>query len=371
MDVWGLRALVCVLVVVGCSVAFVTAPGVAGADAGTQSAAFQEDADQSLELEDADRIHIDVFIAENGTANVAVDYQFHLDDGNSSPAEWERLREDIESNPETYTAAERAKWNETLAEGENRTDREMNLSNVSITTETNSAPREVGHAVVTFQWSNFALVVWKQIEAGAALAGLTLDDGTELQFHWPEGYTVYQNGGERQIDPPPSEPLDGSAIWRGESTSFTENQPRITLVESGNTTSESEPTDRGPAMPWTIVVLALALLATVGTVGWLVGRNRTDTVSDDGSGPPQWTDGATASRSDSSGGPPPELLSNEERVLRLLEEHGGRIKQQAVVSELEWTEAKTSQVVGELRENDEIEVFRIGRENVLALPDEE
>ena len=68
---------------------------------------------------------------------------------------------------------------------------------------------------------------------------------------------------------------------------------------------------------------------------------------------------------------PPELLSNEERVLQLLEQRGGRIKQQDVVSELDWTEAKTSQVVGDLREDDEIEVFRIGRENVLSLPDNE
>ena len=46
------------------------------------------------------------------------------------------------------------------------------------------------------------------------------------------------------------------------------------------------------------------------------------------------------------------------------------MKQQQVVQELGWTDAKTSQVVGNLREEEEIEVFRIGRENVLALPGE-
>jgi hypothetical protein len=68
-------------------------------------------------------------------------------------------------------------------------------------------------------------------------------------------------------------------------------------------------------------------------------------------------------------GPPPELLSNEERVLRLLDQHGGRIKQQQVAGELDWTDAKTSQVVSELREAGELESFRLGRENVLTLPD--
>jgi len=78
-------------------------------------------------------------------------------------------------------------------------------------------------------------------------------------------------------------------------------------------------------------------------------------------------DGAGSGDSD---GPPAELLSNEERVLRLLEENGGRMKQQQVVQELDWTDAKTSQVVGTLREQDDVEVYRIGRENVLALPGE-
>jgi Uncharacterized membrane-associated protein/domain len=63
-------------------------------------------------------------------------------------------------------------------------------------------------------------------------------------------------------------------------------------------------------------------------------------------------------------------LSNEERVLRLLKGNGGRMKQQQVVTELDWTDAKTSQVVGSLREDEKIEVFRIGRENVLTLPGE-
>ncbi|MFC7045278.1 helix-turn-helix transcriptional regulator [Halobacteriaceae archaeon GCM10025711] len=47
------------------------------------------------------------------------------------------------------------------------------------------------------------------------------------------------------------------------------------------------------------------------------------------------------------------------------------MKQQEIVEELDWSEAKTSQVVGTLRDDGEIEVFRLGRENVLRLPDDE
>jgi uncharacterized membrane protein len=54
----------------------------------------------------------------------------------------------------------------------------------------------------------------------------------------------------------------------------------------------------------------------------------------------------------------------------LLEDNGGRIKQQRIAEEYDWTDAKTSQVVGSLREDDAVETFRIGRENVVALPEE-
>jgi uncharacterized membrane protein len=70
-----------------------------------------------------------------------------------------------------------------------------------------------------------------------------------------------------------------------------------------------------------------------------------------------------------AGAPPAGLLSNEEQVLQLLESNGGRLKQQQVAGELDWTDAKTSQVIGGLRDEDKVETFRIGRENVVTLPD--
>jgi len=72
---------------------------------------------------------------------------------------------------------------------------------------------------------------------------------------------------------------------------------------------------------------------------------------------------------DTNDGLPPELLSNEERVLALLDGNDGRMKQQQVAERLDWTAAKTSQVISGLREDDELVTFRIGRENVVTLPD--
>jgi hypothetical protein len=45
------------------------------------------------------------------------------------------------------------------------------------------------------------------------------------------------------------------------------------------------------------------------------------------------------------------------------------MKQQEVAESLDWTDAKTSQVVTSMRDEGSLESFRLGRENVLVLPE--
>jgi uncharacterized membrane protein len=106
------------------------------------------------------------------------------------------------------------------------------------------------------------------------------------------------------------------------------------------------------------VLLAVAAIA-VGGYRWRFGAGDGSAASDDaGSG-----DAASAAA-------PSELLDSEERVLAFVEECGGRVKQAAIADALGWSDARTSQVVGELREQGDVETYRVGRENVVALPDE-
>jgi len=155
---------------------------------------------------------------------------------------------------------------------------------------------------------------------------------------------------------------------------------------------ESETLSFGPDLVWSVsgndvlLTLGVALFVFAGLAGAgglvLRYRRRADDEGDedapadtpaDESGESAAGERATESEGGDSGGaadsePPAELLSNEERVLALLEEEGGRIKQQDVVQTLDWSETKTSEVVSDLRESDRIEVYRLGRNNVLALP---
>ncbi|MFT4890965.1 MAG: putative membrane protein, partial [Halobacteriales archaeon] len=74
---------------------------------------------------------------------------------------------------------------------------------------------------------------------------------------------------------------------------------------------------------------------------------------------------------DDDGGIDPELLSDEERVERLLERNGGRMKQGDIVKETGWSNAKVSQLLSSMAEEERINKLRIGRENLITLPDED
>jgi len=71
---------------------------------------------------------------------VIADYQFDLYGENNSTADWEALNEGLSNDTERYVEEERDSWNDTLEKGENRTNREMNISGMSITTEEDAQP---------------------------------------------------------------------------------------------------------------------------------------------------------------------------------------------------------------------------------------
>ncbi|WP_435062947.1 helix-turn-helix transcriptional regulator [Halobaculum sp. EA56] len=64
-----------------------------------------------------------------------------------------------------------------------------------------------------------------------------------------------------------------------------------------------------------------------------------------------------------------ELLSDEERVERLLERNGGRMRQANIVSETGWSDAKVSQLLSAMADEGRVEKLRLGRENLISLAD--
>ncbi|PSQ43066.1 hypothetical protein BRD17_07135 [Halobacteriales archaeon SW_7_68_16] len=334
---------------------------------------------------ETDRVRLSASVDPSGTAQWRVQYLTLLDDENTTAA-FRSLQADVEDDPTAYTTRFEERIRRTVLAAGNTTGREMTVTNVTVTTEIRSLPNRYGAVVYTFEWGSFARVENRSLLVGDAIEGFFLSDDSRLMVRWPDGYRA------ASIRPDSDGERENAAIWRGSETEFVDGEPRLELVPAAPPTAAPAPdddgSDGGPAGEIGDgtggAMLALGGVAFVSlslVAGAMVLRARRDgTVADtENTDPDGGTDTATASDAGDGGEADrnegkrinEELLSNEERVLRVVRDRGGRVKQQEVVTSLGWTDAKTSQVVGTLRDGGRLDSFRLGRENVLVLPEED
>jgi hypothetical protein len=303
---------------------------------------------------DADTVSLRVGLATDGTAAWQVTYRVKLSDENETAA-FREIRDDIAADPGPYLDRFEDRMGRTVRTAENATGRDMAVENVSVEATVESLPQgQYGVVVYRLDWRGFAVARDGQIRAGDAIGGFFLDERTSLTVAWPDPYSLASH------DPSATTVETNSVTWQGR-RDFGPEEPRVDVRRGTSETGQSpggdgEAPGGGDGISPALVVLVVVVV--LGIIAVLYGRRG-------GAGPAD----ETAGPGGDGGGPPPELLSNEERVLGLLEERGGRMKQQEVAEALDWTDAKTSQVVGDLRDADDIEAFRLGRENVLTLPD--
>jgi hypothetical protein len=340
-------------------------------------------------------------VRADGDARWTVEYRVRLNDENTTAA-FESLRENIEANESAYTSTFADRMRATARAAENTTGREMRVENVSVSATRQQLPQEYGVVTYQFDWRGFAVADGETLRAGDALAGLFLDRQTTLVLSWPDAYAT------TAVQPSPDERRENAAVWVGP-TDFGDGEPAVSLSTAATETggvggSGGDGVDDGAGRDGTggsgsslLPLVGGALLLAVATGAVVLWRQSQrderavgvpdaeapragDDVSDaaatttaaadtDGAEDTDTEETDVATADDESPDPwEDELLSNEERVLALLEHNDGRMKQQAVAAELDWSDAKTSQVIGKLRDAEEVETFRLGRENVVALP---
>jgi len=308
---------------------------------------------------DEDSVEMEATLRDDGDADWRVVYRVELD-GDEEREAFEELQAEIEEDPAAYLEPFEERIQRTVDDAAAATDREMAAESFSVETARSSqADREFGTVTFGFEWRGFATVEddGATIRAGDAVGGLFLDEETSFALRWDEAYALDSHT-------PEGDSVEETRVaWNGP-REFTADEPRVVL------TAGDSGTDLLPATPLllsALVVAALVLVVvTVARRRGFAGAVGPEPAPEAGGGAEAAGDGAEAEMGTDV---PSELLSNEERVLALLESNDGRIKQKAVAETLEWSPAKTSQVVGSLREDDAVETFRIGRENVLTLPD--
>ncbi|MGM0372471.1 MAG: DUF4897 domain-containing protein [Halobacteriota archaeon] len=312
---------------------------------------------------ESDLVIIGADVAENGTATFQIEYAIRLDDENDTQA-FEELAGDIEQNESAYVSRFADRMQNTVSAAETATGRSMTVNDFGVTARTSpTLGNQYGTVTYTATWENFANVTDGDIQAGDALQGLFLDEETRLRIEWPETYQ------RATVDPAPTSSSDGEVVWEGP-RQFESGQPALALEPAptnGTDLTTTEQRAGGDGLPWFPIGLILIALVLLGA--WYVYR---EPESDEPTGSTESVAEPVEPAAESAEpSPPSELLSNEERVEQYLASVGGRAKQQEIVEALDWTEAKTSQVLSDMASEETIEKFRIGRENVVKLPESE
>lgn len=306
-----------------------------------------------------------VQLQSNGDAQWTITETFNLSDTNETRA-FETTRDGFldGTNDEDVLAAFRA----ANAAAARATGREMALQDIRRDYAVDDGQ---GQLRLSFNWTNFAAVNGSRLlledafytPGGTWLA--TLESGQSLVISPPEGYVLTNSPQNSYIDNGDLR-IDG-----GPATTFERGDLDIVYA------SDQDP--GGPLLDgdiplWTGVTLAL-IVGLVAAALYLngqdelpsIGSNATDSDERDRL-VDEATNGADGADTDDID---VELLSDEERVERLLTQNGGRMKQARIVKETGWSNAKVSQLLSSMDEDDRIDKLRIGRENLISFPDED
>jgi hypothetical protein len=295
-----------------------------------------------------------VTLQPDGEARWTVSLHYALDDANETAA-FDQLADEYVTRQTNVLSADPYRSAASLAS--DATGREMAVANV---TRAAGRGNDTGELRLSFTWSNFAqvedagerLVLGDVFTTPSGTWLPTIHDDQVLVIEFPADYAVQSS----------SRPLENGTIRVVGPESFAPGNPSVTLTRTGNPATTPGTSTPGQSLDLPTALSALLVIALLFGVGYLVYRR-------------QWVGGGVPD-DETTEGPAaepvnPELLSDEERVLRLLREEGGRMKQVDIVDETDWSNAKVSQLLSSMAEAGRVEKLRIGRENLISIPDDD
>jgi len=321
---------------------------------------------------------LEVDVQENGDARWTVTARYQLETDNETAA-FDQVIADYVDGEDVGPSVD--PFRELAANGQNRTNRTMQIQAVNRSgtvlnrsqADADTPGDATGILVLEFRWTGFAATSGEAIRLGDVFGG-TWDLGADqtLVVRPPSGYSVDTVR--------PSTAVDAGVLrWEGPQ-SFGENEPAVVYLPS-NSVPPPQDLDLLMVVGYAVGVGIALLGGGLAVYAWLRrdqlfggdGSAPDDATAEDAELPPTTTDaGETPTPPPAAAGDDTEdaeLLSDEERVERLLERQGGRMKQADIVSETDWSNAKVSQLLTSMADDGRVEKLRIGRENLITLPD--
>ncbi|MDZ7730150.1 MAG: helix-turn-helix domain-containing protein [Natrialbaceae archaeon] len=294
-----------------------------------------------------DRVTFDVTVEASGDATWVFRYERRLE-SDEEIQQFETYAERFRTEDTPFFERRTADARSLVETGSDVTGRDMVANNFERTARVEQRTNVVGVIEISFRWEAFAPLDGSNVIVNDVLAGTYLGSDQVLVIRAGEGLNF--------VTVQPEAAYSGSSIesaeavsWSGERR-FAPGQPYVELAPP--TTEES--------IPWLLVGGGLAAALVIGgaIVWYRSGGLSSDAGSSDDPGPTG--DGDVGLTDD-------ELLTDDDRVLQLIEANGGRMKQVNIVEETGWSKSKVSMLLSEMAEEGTISKLRVGRENIISL----
>ncbi|MFC4438399.1 MULTISPECIES: helix-turn-helix transcriptional regulator [Natrialbaceae] len=337
----------------------------------TASTAASDDVDS----QDFDSTTFEITVHENGSATWTFRHEQRLEDAEAE-RNFDTFAEEFESE-ETGLYDRFTNQAEALTEtGSEMTDREMEATDFNRSASPEHGLNTMGVVEMSFRWEGFAEVEDDRIVVGDVFRNMYISEDQSIVIV-PDGNLVFTEA-EPDGEYTSNSLTDASSItWNGEQE-FLDERPRVVLQDAddvgGSGSGNTGPSNSGTELSSVSVLLGIVVL-TLG-IGVAALWYRTQQSGDETtSAEPTETPPAAASESepetdddaDTNVLPEDELLTDEDRVLKLIRKNGGRMKQVNIVEETGWSKSKVSMLLSEMESEGNISKLRVGRENIISL----
>lgn len=378
-----------VLVGIAVAIVFLGGIGIVVLDSPTQSDLpfDQESTQQPFELaqiEEANETQFRITVSENGDARWTVEYRRRITD--------EQDVDDFRQYAERFNTEETETFSDfqqradrLTQDGTEITDREMNATDFQREARYSEISRD-GIIEMSFRWEGFAEQNGEQVVVSDLFdGGFVILEDQRLRIERGENVSF------DSVSPSPDEVEVGDESEPGEWVEWSGyrefepgeidvrlSPPDMTPNESTNGTGSDDGTDTGGEDPETggggsgmMVPLMVGLLLLLGVGGSAIWYTMARSEQDESAGPAEASPQADEQAEASGALETEQLLSDEDRVLKLLEDNGGRMRQVTIVEETEWSKSKVSMLLSDMEDEGEISKLRVGRENIISLAGEE
>ncbi|MFC7204799.1 helix-turn-helix transcriptional regulator [Haloferax namakaokahaiae] len=329
---------------------------------------------QQSAVDQTPKTDIVIELRSDRSARWRIEMRYPLETANETAA-FEQFAQEYESG-QADTGFDRDLFENIAASASEQTGRSMAIENVS---QEGIVQNDTGILRLSFTWTNFL----EETDSGVRLGDVfesesgepwltSLQANQNLTIHTPPGFALNSNSNSLPFE-------NNSIVIEGprtfESTEDLEVSYRSTGGDGGGVDAQ-----------WILAGAGVLVLFAVAAVLYVRRRPTSDDASSAAAasepvdepverhdepveGPIQEPDHDEVEPEEEPG-IDLDLLSDEERVEHMLEQNGGRMKQATIVKETGWSDAKVSQLLSSMADEERVEKLRLGRENLISLPDE-